>query len=389
MQVDSPTPQAVADGEKPAAKTKPVETAAAPKPDKDRIVGVWRPKGYEEEGQDAPLHAEDYNRFTVTKDGKWTMAVFNSPNNSHSWTFDYKFVGPDKIDLHATTTVIRLLYRFDGDNRLTVCYSRHGNDQRPTEFTTDLGDNRILYRLVRAKPGEETPTQEELDRSKAALKQFVEGRKPVQLPPRSVSSNNLKQMALAFHNYHEVYGSLPAHAFYSADAKTPLLSWRVAMLPFVEEQALYDQFKLDEPWDSEHNKKLIPKMPKLYASPIASKGEPGKTFYQVVTGRDTLFDGAKKMQFKDIVDGTTKTLLVVEAKAPVIWTKPDDLTLPADKGQRLAIGGLFANGFHAALADASVEFLTSAIPTATLRAIVTPRGQEVIDIKLLRETPKD
>src|SRR5262249_54155708 len=71
--------------------------------------------------------------------------------------------------------------------------------------------------------------------------------------------NNLKQIALAMHNYNDAYnGKLPAHAIYSKDGKKPLLSWRVAILPFIEQDNLYQQFHLDEPWDSEHNKKLIP-----------------------------------------------------------------------------------------------------------------------------------
>jgi len=81
---------------------------------------------------------------------------------------------------------------------------------------------------------------------------------------RGQSNNNLKQIAIAFHQYHDTYKSLPLHAIYSKDGKTPLLSWRVAILPFIEQDALYKQFKLDEPWDSEHNKKLIPLMPRIY-----------------------------------------------------------------------------------------------------------------------------
>ena len=110
---------------------------------------------------------------------------------------------------------------------------------------------------------------------------------------RALNANNLKEIALAFHDNYGKRRSLPAHALYSADGKTPLLSLRVDILPSLGQKNVYDQFKLDEPWDSELNKKLIAQMPKVYASPIAEKGEPGKTFYQVVTGPETLFDGAK------------------------------------------------------------------------------------------------
>ncbi|HEY1375663.1 MAG TPA: DUF1559 domain-containing protein, partial [Gemmataceae bacterium] len=103
---------------------------------------------------------------------------------------------------------------------------------------------------------------------------------------RARASNNLKQIVLAMHNYNDAYqGKLPAHAIYAADVKTPLLSWRVAILPYLEEEALYKEFKLDEPWHSEHNKKLIPRMPKVYLSPtVLPPKEPGRTYYQVFVG---------------------------------------------------------------------------------------------------------
>src|SRR5262249_51556565 len=83
---------------------------------------------------------------------------------------------------------------------------------------------------------------------------------------RMQNQNNLKEMALAMHNYHDVNGKFPPAAICDKQGK-PLLSWRVAILPYVEQDNLYKQFKLDEPWDSEHNKKLIAQMPKVYALP--------------------------------------------------------------------------------------------------------------------------
>ena len=84
------------------------------------------------------------------------------------------------------------------------------------------------------------------------------------------------------HNYESAHGTLPPAAVRSTDG-TPLLSWRVAILPFIEQDALYKEFKLDEPWDSEHNKKLIAKMPKLYG-PARGQAKEGETFYQRFSG---------------------------------------------------------------------------------------------------------
>jgi RNA polymerase sigma factor (sigma-70 family) len=190
------------------------------------------------------------------------------------------------------------------------------------------------------------------------------------------SANNLKEIGLAIHNFHGHAKSLPAHAIYSKDGKTPLLSWRVAILPHIEQTKLYEAFKLDEPWDSAHNEKLIPKMPKIYAMPGAANAKEGETHYQVVIGPETLFVGAKKMKFEDITDGTSNTLLVAEAKAPVVWTRPGDLQLPKDKDTRLPVGGLFANGFNVLLCDASVRLLPQDVPVATLRALVTPAARD-------------
>ena len=91
---------------------------------------------------------------------------------------------------------------------------------------------------------------------------------------KTSSLNNMRQLLLACHNYAAMRNSIPAA--YSMDPQgKPLLSWRVHVLPYLEEQALYDQFKLDEPWDSPHNRKLIEKMPKVFENP-SHLFEPGK-----------------------------------------------------------------------------------------------------------------
>src|SRR3972149_6212381 len=98
------------------------------------------------------------------------------------------------------------------------------------------------------------------------------------------------------------------------------------MLQYVEELPLYQEFHLDEPWDSEHNKALIARMPKLYQNPNMAL-EPGKTTYLAVVGKECIFDGTDKgMKLQQVTDGTSNTLTLVEADADqaVEWTKPDD-----------------------------------------------------------------
>src|SRR5207237_862076 len=126
---------------------------------------------------------------------------------------------------------------------------------------------------------------------------------------RSQSANNLKQILLAFHNYHDTYGALPAAAICDPNGK-PLLSWRVAILPYVEQQALYNEFHLDEPWDSEHNKKLLPRMPKVYSLPNVTKEGEFTTHYRAFVGNGAALDLKKGVRFADFTDGLSNTVLI-------------------------------------------------------------------------------
>jgi hypothetical protein len=196
---------------------------------------------------------------------------------------------------------------------------------------------------------------------------------------RSQSSNNLKQMALAMHNYNDAYGGkLPAHAIYSKDGKTPLLSWRVAILPFIEQDSLYRQFHLDESWDSEHNKKLIPLMPPVYADLTAPPTrEPDVTYYQIFVGGGAAWQNNPRQPSipRTFVDGTSNTIMIAEAAQPVIWSKPDDLTYDPTKPVP-QLGPRPGMPFLVALADGSVRSISRAMSEKTLRAAITAAGNE-------------
>ena len=144
---------------------------------------------------------------------------------------------------------------------------------------------------------------------------------------RTQSANNMKQMGVALASYYDMYEAFPPAASKGADGK-PLLSWRVAILPFVEQGTLYSQFKLDEPWDSPNNKPLQAKMPKIFLDPSFNKDVyPDSTPYQVFVGKGSIFDPTlkKPRTLKDITDGANFTIMVAESARPVPWTKPEDM----------------------------------------------------------------
>ncbi len=197
---------------------------------------------------------------------------------------------------------------------------------------------------------------------------------------RSQGKNNLKQIALAMHNFHDTYQKLPAAATGDKKGKK-LLSWRVHILPYIDQAPLYQQFHLDEPWDSDHNKELIKTVPPVYISPNHEDlAREGKTVYLVPTGKSTAFEGKEGLGFRDFTDGTSNTILAVEAHrdAAVIWTKPDDLAVDF-KNPLKGLKGARAGGFHASLCDGSVRFISDNIDIKTLNALFTRNGGEAIN----------
>ena len=201
---------------------------------------------------------------------------------------------------------------------------------------------------------------------------------PARLPAeRARSANNLKQLLIALHNYHDAYGHFPTDIT-DKDGK-PLLSWRVAILPYVEHDNLYRQFKPDEPWDSEHNKKLIAQMPKVFRSPRQAAGLKDRTTYLAPLGPGLMWDEPKGLKITAISDGTSNTIALVEADddRAVEWSKPEDITItPRDPAAGLL--GHYGDGFQAAMADGSVRFINKGIDPKALWALFTRAGGEVV-----------
>jgi hypothetical protein len=191
--------------------------------------------------------------------------------------------------------------------------------------------------------------------------------------------NSLKQIALGFHNYHDANQSFPP----TKDAKGKL-SWRVHILPYIDQAPLYSKFNLEEDWDSETNKPLIEQMPKIFASEgedAEEAAKEGKTRYVGITGEGAPFGREEGgIKIREITDGTSNTIMVVEAGADkaVVWTKPDDLKF--DAADPVASFGELKDGkLLVVLMDGAARAISlNDVMADTLKALVTFAGGEIV-----------
>ena len=202
---------------------------------------------------------------------------------------------------------------------------------------------------------------------------------------RASCANNLKQIALAMHNYHDTYKVLPAQSIVDENGQ-PMHSWRTALLPFVEQGALFEQYDFDKPWDSPENRPLADIRIPVYACPSdPDSATSSETSYFVVYGDETMFAPNRWSSFMDVTDGTSNTIMIVEsASLHVPWSEPRDI--PFDEMQfhldppegELGIGGHHPGGAQVAMGDGSVRFIRGdqvdeqTIRYALMRADGTP-----------------
>jgi len=199
---------------------------------------------------------------------------------------------------------------------------------------------------------------------------------------RSQRAFKLQQLMKGLLNHESDRKHLPPAAIRDAQGR-PLLSWRVAILPYIGQDALFRQFHLDEPWDSPHNRMLIAMMPDVFADPdpqfIALAGD-GKTTFQLPVGPDTIFFNNQGTKVSEIKDGTSGTIAIVEVvpERAVEWTRPADwgvdLNNPLDGVRRAD-----RDSFAAAFCDGSVHIYPNDIPAEELRKRLTRAGGELND----------
>jgi hypothetical protein len=196
---------------------------------------------------------------------------------------------------------------------------------------------------------------------------------------RAQAMNNMKQIALAMHNYHDTYGNLPPAAICDKKGKK-LLSWRVAILPFIEQQNLYQKFKLDEPWDSPNNKQWSGVAVRVYMDPRAPAPAPNMTYYKVFVGNGAMFDWVSGTKFVQVTDGLSNTIMTVAGGDPVPWAKPDDIEFDPDKPLP-DLAKPFYGQLLLGMGDGSVRLFDPKAhkePEKLLKMLITRAGGEVI-----------
>jgi beta-lactamase regulating signal transducer with metallopeptidase domain len=187
----------------------------------------------------------------------------------------------------------------------------------------------------------------------------------------------LGRLAAAFNAYHDEHGSYPPAAVMGKDGKT-LHSWRVELLPYLGEKELFETYKLDEPWDSEHNQPLVAKIPDIYSTSVWT--QKGNADYFVITGKGTLFDPAAPARRDSVVDAAGETLLVLQSQQRIPWTKPMDIETTAEHDARRPFRG-HGKGFYAAFADGTVRFVSQATDPASVRAMFTKAGGDEVRLR--------
>ncbi|MEQ8838044.1 MAG: DUF1559 domain-containing protein, partial [Lacipirellulaceae bacterium] len=198
-------------------------------------------------------------------------------------------------------------------------------------------------------------------------------------------TNNMRQIQLAILNYESAMGKLPNNVY--DDEGNAILSWRVVILPYLEAGWIHDNIRMDEPWDSDHNKQFLAQMPEVFKSPSGMAAE-GKTRYLALAGEGTMRDGDEEIGFRHVTDGTSNTLSFVHANKDVAvdWMKPDDLPFNPERPFKGLLNeqGMFLGAF----VDGSVSRISNGIAKDAMVAFATRAGGEVVDWEARNQPPE-
>jgi RNA polymerase sigma factor (sigma-70 family) len=356
---------------KPVTPHAPAKDKVAAKSDKERLEGTWIVDAAVVDGDKTENNpGVDYGE--VGKGAKWVFAG-DKLTVKAAFRGDRKLTyrldpdsDPKAIDLVDSQAGALLgIYRLE-DDTLTVCAAAPGKDsKRPTKFTSERESRVSLLTLKRAGKGAN---------AKEAGPLTEEGIKAA----KAHSIGQSRQILLAIRVYEEENGHLPTAAIYD-EAGKPLLSWRVAILKHLANRDLFKEFHLDEPWDSDHNKKLLAKMPSVYAPAHLEPKRPHATFWKVFVGKGTAFFGTTGLRLKDVTRDQAKTVVLAEGGEATPWTKPDDLPFAADKPLP-RLGGSYPDGFIIGTLAGDSRFVKTKFDEKLLRLAVLRSGDDTFDL---------
>jgi uncharacterized protein (TIGR03067 family) len=283
---------------------------------------------------------------------------------------------PEALDIQLDKQTISLRYRLRDDKlRLVLPNGLYG--KRPKDFESVAKDyEKFVLTLERCKPPAAVAGDDVIAKTERTRR------------ARLRAGGKLYRLGAAMWAYIEKQKTWPAAATVGKDG-TPLLSWRVALLPYLGERELYDQFHQDEPWDSEHNLKLLPRMPAIYASEGNPPKSPHGTFFQVFVGENCTFERGKELGVADFPDGTSSAMGIVIAGRDVPWTKPEDIDYDKSKPLPSFVGGMFDDGLFSFSGLLGDVYLTSNLldekKESLLRRCITRNEGGVANLKELAE----
>ncbi|MGL6197028.1 MAG: DUF1559 domain-containing protein [Thermoguttaceae bacterium] len=204
-----------------------------------------------------------------------------------------------------------------------------------------------------------------------------------QLAWNNQCSQNLKTIGTAVIKYKTANGAYPPPWTVDSNGK-PLQSWRVLILPYLDEQELYDSIHLDEPWDSEYNQQFHKQMPSIFRCPASVNANNTTTSYTMIVGPDAFSDSGVPTKPDEITDDLASTIMIIERKTPICWMKTDEIS------ENAALNGLgidrgagsdhATGGANALFFDSSVRFIRKGIPVNILKSVITFNGNEPVKL---------
>ncbi|MBC8116445.1 MAG: DUF1559 domain-containing protein [Candidatus Saccharimonas sp.] len=197
---------------------------------------------------------------------------------------------------------------------------------------------------------------------------------------RTQCKNNLKQIGLALHNYHDTFNKFPA-AHLNDLQDQPKLSWRVSILPYIDQPQIFNSYAFNDAWDSPSNSMLLNPMPRTYACPSHSAPGSINTCYATFTGDNTVLGAGKCVSLRDVTDGTSNTLMIVEAcRLNIPWMKPQDIDAATFTriGDPNGVSSFHTGGAHVLMADGSVRFVSVNVDPNVVKALITHNGDEAV-----------